>query len=94
MLTEPEYGVSNGTISIRASMRSSIRKSMGEMPSVLKASISSLTCVVPSWAAKAARCARRDDAGHRRPHLAHHADRHQVDNEYLRPDQARWSAPR
>ena len=27
---------------------------MGEMPRVCRASISSLTCIVPSWAAKAA----------------------------------------
>jgi len=27
---------------------------MGEIPMVFKASISSLTCIVPSWAAKAA----------------------------------------
>ena len=35
-------------------MRGKTRNSIGEMPMVVSASISSFTCIVPSWAAKAA----------------------------------------
>ncbi len=39
---------------ISAIMRGRTRNSIEERPKVVSASISSLTCIVPSWAAKAA----------------------------------------
>ena len=39
---------------MRAIIRGRTKNSMGEMPMVFRASISSLTCIVPSWAANAA----------------------------------------
>ena len=46
--------VRSGIIRMRPSIRGSTRNSKGEMPMVVRASISSLTRMVPSWAAKAA----------------------------------------
>ena len=48
------YTPSSGIISASASIRGRTRKSIAGMPSVDNASISSLTCIVPSWAANAA----------------------------------------
>ena len=45
---------SSGIMRMSAIIRGSTRKSMEERPNVLSASISSFTCMVPSWAAKAA----------------------------------------
>ena len=66
-------------------MRGSTRNSIGEMPMVVSASISSFTFMVPSWAAKAApvRPAMMI-AGHHRAHLAHHGDADQVGDVDLR----------
>ena len=47
-------GSDRGIIAISASIRGSTRNSTGWKPRVRKASISSFTCMVPSWAAKAA----------------------------------------
>jgi hypothetical protein len=52
--TTSAYRHKSGIMRIRASMRGNTRNSMGETPSVLKASISLLTCIVPSCAANAA----------------------------------------
>jgi hypothetical protein len=46
--------VRSGVMRIRASIRGRTRNSRGEIPMVRRASISSFTCIVPSWAAKAA----------------------------------------
>ena len=45
---------SSGIISVNASRRGSTRNSTGSIPRVLNASISSLTCMVPSCAENAA----------------------------------------
>ena len=54
MARRSEYTVRSGIMRIRATIRGSTRKSMGGMPMVTSASISSFTRMVPSWAAKAA----------------------------------------
>ena len=60
-------------------MRGSTRNSIGEMPIVVSASISSFTCIVPSWAAKAAPVRPgHDDGRHHGAHLPRHGDAHQV----------------
>ena len=48
------YRVSSGSMTMSAITRGSTRKSIGLIPSVLSASISSLTFIVPRWAAYAA----------------------------------------
>ena len=68
-------------------MRGRTRKSIGDRPKVASASISSLTCIVPSSAANAApvRPARMMPTiigGH----LARHADRHQIGDVDLRAE--------
>ena len=89
MPTKPAYRVSSGTISIRASMRGSTRKSTGEMPEGLEG----VDLLVDLHGAelggeRRAGAAGDDDPGHQRAHLAHHADGHQIGDEDLRPDQA------
>ncbi len=52
--TTSAYRQSSGIIMVSPRIRGSTRKSYGDMPSVLSASISSFTCMVPSSAAKEA----------------------------------------
>ena len=73
------YSVSSGIMITSASKRGSTRKSIGLMPRLESASISSFTFMVPrSGRVGRAGAPRHDDRGHDRRHLAHHRDRHQV----------------
>ena len=60
-------------------MRGTTRNCMGAMPMVVRASISSLTVMVPSWAAKAdPGPPGEDDGGDERPDFAGHRDADEV----------------
>lgn len=64
------YRLSSGIMRKRAIILGSTRNSMGEMPRVFRASISSFTCIVPSWAANDAPD-ERDDRKRLRAALLH-----------------------